>query len=482
MTIITYKPAITFVLYQLKNLFSLNHFLIIVLYSSFAWFLSQPTLDPAAIYSSRKLTAYYDIILLSFGMLSFILAVIDHFQNNLQQSSSVLAGCRLSKNQIMWGLISSYMVFFLIGFSIPMYFIALMQQWFYAAEQIHIEVFLLKPWVVIHGYVFFWLIVSLALIIRFRNQFIVLMIFTTLYGLSYILSFVLHGMVFNQHWFVSIYFNDTALWQNIVLEVSGYVASLGTALCIGTSIARRLHEIELLDPFRIGLFARFAEQINAFLSMHHLRMMGFGSQKILSLFSFIGLAFTLVLVTLHSGELIVFGKIYIGALLPVLFSFNQYYIIQLDRDAGMIHNNYLRLLSYSYIIFHRWALLLIPQIVVTLSCSLVILIVTGKLSYAFVVYLLLINVFCSLFNLMSSIVTKSVGTANLLLLLFVYIQLRQDVQDFIFSLPLVNHINIFYPLLQESNLISSSYWISSILFVTGMIFIIIRQTQNPSYA
>ncbi|MBU1299115.1 MAG: hypothetical protein KKB77_08210 [Bacteroidetes bacterium] len=471
----------TFIAHQLRSLFSLYHFLTIFVYISFSWFLAQPILDPSAVYSSSKLTSYYDAILMSLGILSFLLTVLGHFRNALQRGRRELLAVRLSNNQIFWGLVTSYIIFFLIGFSIPVYGAALIQQWLYAPDNVTYSVFLLKITAGFTGYVLFWLVATLALLTKLRNDFTVLVIFVVAYGALFILQFLFDGLAFDHFWLLSIWQGTKASWRTIVGCSVAWLGNLSVAFFMGNSLAKRLQQVELVEPFKKGLFVRFAERLGLHLSMHHLKMMGFHNQKILTLFALVGLAFTLVLLTNPRGDLIVFGKLYLGALLPILFSFNQYYIIQLDRDAGMVHNNFLRAMSYPHIVFHRWALLLVPQILLALSFSLLVMIITGKLSIAFIAYLLFLNIFCSLFNLVFSVLTQSSGPANVMLLLFIYVQLRQDVQDVFASLPLLNTFNLFYPLLQEQNVVPNFLWIMMIVCIGTIMFLILRSLRRVRY-
>jgi len=471
----------TFVVHQLRSLFSLYHFLIVFAYFSFAWFLAHPLLDPSAVYSSSKLTSYYDAILMSLGILSFLLTALGHFRRALQRGRREFLAVRLSNKQIFWGLVTSYILFFLIGFSIPAYGAALIQQWVYAPGNVTYSVFLLKITSGFTGYVLFWLVATLALFTKLRNDFTVLVIFVVTYGASFILQFRLDGLAFDHFWFASLWDGTRASWQGMVGPSAAWLGILGVAFFLGNSIARRLQYVELLEPVKKGLFVRLAERLGSDLSMHHLKMMGLQNQKILTLFALVGLAFTLVLLINPRGELIVFGKLYLGALLPILFSFNQYYIIQLDRDAGMVHNNFLRAMSYPHIVFHRWALLLVPQILVAMSFAVLVMIITGKLSITFIAYLLFLNIFCSLFNLLFSVVTQSSGPANVTLLLFIYVQLRQDVQDVFTSLPLLNTFNLFYPLLQEQDVIPNFLWIMMVGCIGTMMFLILRSLRGVRY-
>jgi len=472
---------IAFVIYNLKSLFSPLHFLIVFVYCSFAWFLAQPFLDASAIYNSMRLTSYYDFILMSFGLLSFILAVLRHYRSALQRGRRGLLATRLSNHQIFWGLATSYLLFFFTGFALPSYVIAFVQQLMYAPNSISPSVFLLKMIVPFTGYCFFWLIAALALFGKLRNDFVVLFLFIVGYIVSLILRFVSGGLAFDHYWLIMVLIDKGASWRAGIESFLSWGVFLTIAYLCGNRLADHLDKIDLVEPFKKGVFARLAEKLGAHFSMHHLKMMGLANQKILTLFALIGLAPVLALLNNPHAELIVLGKIYLGALLPILFSFNQYYIIQLDRDAGMVHNNFLREIPYQKIIFNRWMLLLLPQLLVALSLSLIVFMLTQKLSVAFIAYLILLNIFCSLLNLLFALVPRTSGAANLMLLLFVYVQLREEVQAFFLSFPGINIFNIFYPLLQEGSIIPTHLWVTVIGCMSMMGLIIRRLLDRVSY-
>ncbi|MGB9774544.1 MAG: hypothetical protein ACPL4I_11065 [Bacteroidota bacterium] len=472
---------ITFVIYNLKSLFSPLHFLIIFVYFSFAWFLAQPFLDASAIYNSMRLTSYYDFILMSFGLLSFILAVLRHYRSALQRGRRELLAIRLSNHQIFWGLTTSYLLFFFIGFAVPSYLIAFVQQLVYAPNSITSSVFLLKMAVPFTGYCFFWLVAALTLFGKLRNDFVVLFLFVVGYIVSFILRFLSGGLVFDHYWFMTVLIGKEASWRVGIGSFLSWGVFLTVAYLYGNRIADRLHEIDLVEPFKNGVSVRLAEKLGAHFSAHHLKMMGLANQKILTLFALIGLTLVLVVLKNPHAELIILGKIYLGALLPILFSFNQYYIIQLDRDARMVHNNFLREISYQKIIFNRWMLLLLPQLLVALSFSLIVFLLTQKLSLLLIAYLILLNIFCSLLNLLFALVSRASGAANLMLLLFVYVQLREEVQTFFLSFAGINIFNIFYPLLQEESIIPTVLWVTVVGCIGMMALLIRRLLSRVSY-
>ena len=74
-----------YILFNLKQLFSLNHFFVLFIYISFAWFLSQPPLDTLAIHNSERLISNYDKILLSIAFLNFLVFIMAHFNREMKK-------------------------------------------------------------------------------------------------------------------------------------------------------------------------------------------------------------------------------------------------------------------------------------------------------------------------------------------------------------------------------------------------------------
>lgn len=470
---------INFIFFNLKNIFSFTHIFVLGIYFSFSWFLAKPPLDTSAIYNSQKLTLYYDTILMSLAFFNFLLFVITHFNREMEKREII--GIRLSTKEIFWGLIISYLLFFFFGFVLPAYGIALIQQIIYAPLNINISIYFLKIISGLLGYTFLWIIISIWLFVKFRNDFTVLVIIVLLYLISLFVQFISNGLIFNQYWINSI-FTDNNSFYFIITRIVAWFTVVLLSILLGNRIAKYLSQIEFAPPYRKGIFAKIANKCNAYLSMHHLNMMGLSSQKILILFSFIGFIFILFLIRNPQANLIIIAKIYLGAFIPILFSFNQYYLIKIDKEAGMVHNNFIRKISYTKIIFNRWLLLLIPQLLITLFFSLIISIFAQTLPFSFIIYILFLNVFCSLINLFFAVFTQTNSTANLFLLFFVYIQLRDDIQSFFISRNWLNKLNVFYTLLQENNNIPLEHWFIMIGLILVMIFLTVKSLRKINYA
>jgi hypothetical protein len=427
-------------------------------------------LNSGAVHSSEKLTLSYDLVLYSLGLMHFTLVVIRHFRYSMQRERREMLAARLSNGQIMRGLTVSYVLFFFIGFSIPIYAVALFEQLYYAPQNTQLFVFVWKSLAPLGGLLLFWIVLALFLIIRFRAEFTALALFVLAYALLFFGGRIASPFFLTPLGILSLALFEELPLQEIILPFLGWLFFTGVALWYGSKISRNLLTIELADPFRKGLSARLSETMGAFLAAHHFKMMGLESQKILAAFAFAGLVLVLIAVGNPGANLIVFAKIYLGAFMPILFSLNQYYVIQLDRDAGMIQSNSLRSMSFPRIVLNRWKLLLLPQLLTTLVCALIVARYTGQLSWTIVPYLLLVNIFCSLLNLFFAAVSRTGGVSNVALLFLVYLLLREDVQTWLDSTQYLTYFNVFSPLTREDPAIPATIWLALVVLIFGLVF------------
>ena len=330
------------------------------------------------------------------------------------------------------------------------------------------------------GYIIFWIVITIGLFVWLRNDFVVLIIIIPAYLFSILLNVFSDGLYFNQHWIDNIFLSKNS--SNLILNhFFFWLFIILITILIGNFLIKKIPFIDFFPPYRTGLFARLANFFKTYLSKHHLNMMGLANQKILTIFSLLGLIFIIYIIRNPNAQMIVLAKIYLGAFIPILFSFNQFYIIEIDRDAGMIHNNFTRQTEYFRIILNRWFLLLIPQLIISALYSLVVSLFAQELSISIIIYILLLNIFCSSFNLLFAIKTRTNITANLILLFSVYIMLRDDVQCFLISYNWLNKFNIFYALLQDKHVILLEHWIICLILIFVFIFLSKLFLQRISY-
>jgi hypothetical protein len=455
---------LSFIFYNLKRLFSGAYIASVVIYFAFAWIISAPPFNLTAIYNSSRITENYYLILNSIAFFTFVLFIIIHFREELSISKKEVLLSRLTKNKIFWGLTVSYFLFFFIGFVLPANCLAFVEQLIYAPNKIDIFVFLLRLLSTFTDYYFFWIILALFLFAKIKNEFILLILFLFLFGSSEILNIITQGKLFN-NWLTASFLNTPSFKTSSLVFWSVFTLSAVIVMQLSTKI---ILETDISERYKRGFFVWILERLKLYLSMHHLRMMGLGSQKLLTIFTFLGLMQVIMLLNIDNANLLPFAKIYLGALLPILFSFNQYFIITIDKDAGMLHNNMLRKTSYPKIVMNRWLVLLIPQLLIAFIYSILISVFGKSFPIEFILYILLLNIFCSLFNLFFGIVTGKSGIANLFLLFFIYVQLRNDFQQLFVHYSILNSFNIFEPLLNETD---STVTVFQFIFVSSLILL-----------
>jgi len=469
-----------YILFNLKRLLSLNHFFVLSIYISFAWFLSQPPLDTFAIHNSERLVSNYDRILLSIAFLNFLVFIMAHFNQEMKKGRLELLTSRFSMQGLFWAMICCYLIYFIVGFLFPFYGTACVQQYLSSTDTVDLSVYFMKFSIGLTGYILFWIVITIGLFVWLRNDFVVLIIIIPAYLFSIFLNVISDGLYFNQHWIDNIVLSKNS--ANLILnQFFFWLFIILITILIGNFLIKKIPFIDFSPPYRTGLFARLANFFKAYLSKHHLNMMGFANQKILTLFSLIGLIFIIFIVRNPNAQMIVLAKVYLGAFIPILFSFNQFYIIEIDRDAGMIHNNFIRGTEYFRIILNRWFLLLIPQLIISALYSFVVSLSTEAFSISIIIYILLLNIFCSSFNLFFAIKTRTNITANLILIFSVYLMLRDDVQSFLISYSWLNKLNIFYVLLQDKHVILLEHWIISLVLIFLFLFLTKLFLQRIGY-
>ena len=435
-----------FITHNLRSLVTPSFIGVMVIYLSFAWFLADPSVDPTAIYSSERFTSNYDLILMSVMMMNFLLFIVLHFKREWKASRRDILASRWTARRLVWGFVVSYAIFYLLAFVIPTYVVALVEQLICAPRNVRSIVFLLKASAGIVGYSLFWIIVSVWCATRLRNEFVSPIVLFFVYAASQFSNLISQGLWFNSYWLASAVrpLVIGPYWQAGLAWLA--VTAIGVAL--GVRLERTILQVQLNEPYRKGMLSRLAQWSGADLAMHHYRMMGLSSQKVLAFFTAAGLLLLVPLFGRTDANLMPLAKVYLGAFVPVLFSFNQYFLIKIDREAGMTHNNFLRTIPYSRIILSRWLLLLAPQLGVELVFILIASALGQPFPFAFILYVLALNILCSAVNLLFAVTTMTNAVANLFLLFLVYLQLRDDVQHFLASSSFLSQLNILGLLVQ----------------------------------
>ncbi|MDH7603439.1 MAG: hypothetical protein QHH13_00895 [Melioribacter sp.] len=466
---------ITFVKFHLRQLISFSQLIVFALYVGFAWFLASPFFAPNIIYSSEKIIRTYNFMLFSVGLLNYILNIVSHFPNEFHPAKYQITASRLSSVEFFKGLIIVYIIYFTIMFVLPTYFIAFIQQAIYAPKKIDLFYYMINCFVGIFGNVIIWTIISIIIIVKTGNEFRTLLLIGLFYGLSLLINNFSNGVLFNNTWFVSV----ITEYKNFENGIAWFIS-----VCIftvwGHNFSKKLNEKNFVVKYPKGFYALLLQKLNAKMSSYHVRMIGLENQKIITFFVVLGTLLLLPFLKKEGVNLLPMVQIYLGGFIALFFSFNQYFLMKIDEDAGMIHNNYLRAYSYSSIILNRWFITLIPHIMVVLICMIIIHVWGSPIDTGKIFYIILLNIFCSLLNLFFAIVLRINAAANLLLLLIVYGQLLDDFQRFIKNYPTLQSINIFSPLLTEQK-IPSILWLFLLCNIVVIFILIVVRLKKIHY-
>ncbi|TFG95469.1 MAG: hypothetical protein E4H13_13375 [Calditrichales bacterium] len=460
-----------FIGHNLKLLFTPGAIIFIIGYNSFAWFLSSPPLDPVSAHNTDKLLGQYDWILYSLGFFAFLHIMLTHFHDQVQTTNLVVIRTRLTTKEIFNGLLLAYFLFFLVGFVLSSYLTASIQQQIQSPRTLDYAGILYKTLSGFCGNVLLWIISALCLFWYFREEFIVLVMMLIVYVGTFIIN-GLTGGIFLDHWWIYRLINEHTIdfWRTSVIFMIWIVLNLVIYYKAG-HVFRTMFAMPKPGYLKKGFVEEILEKFNAGLSAHHAGMLGFSAQKTRYFFAVLGLAIVLILIKSPAVKLERLLYIYLGGFLPVLFSFNQYLMIKVDLAAGMVHNNYLRKISYAKIVLNRWVLLLLPQLAINLLILVMLKQCGYDLSGGMLLYIPMLHIFFSLLALYLNIVFCMRGAANVIIAGFAYLLLREDVHQFLLQNHHFGTLNIFMPLL--TNNLTAPAWQGGLLFAGILILYMI---------
>jgi hypothetical protein len=259
-------------------------------------------------------------------------------------------------------------------------------------------------------------------------------------------SLLSQGRFFDQYWLTSLFKLDSA--GEIAFTVGSWViAGVVVPLLLGRALVTRLREYDPVELFQPGALSRAAQLLGAEFSAYHLRMMGLMSQKILILFALLGMGLLIPIVGRPDAQLKTVVTIYIGAFVPLVLSLNHFSIIQVDREAGMLHNMFLRKTSYARVVINRAIIVQLPVLFVQTLLLVMMHFAVQPVEWPFVLFVFCLSCMYGAVNLFVAILTMKGSVANLVLLFGVYVLLRDDVQGLINRYPALDAANPFSPLL-----------------------------------
>ena len=216
-----------------------------------------------------------------------------------------------------------------------------------------------------------------------------------------------------------------------------------SAIVFGIRTRKKLTEYEYNEKISNGIFSAIAGALKLELSKFHYKMLGLKTQNLLLIFGSLGFALTLKLLSGMDANYAVISKIYAAVFFPLLFSFNQYSLIAVDIESGMMATNMLRKTEYRKIVFNRWITMLAPQIVLSVFYSVILFYIIADMNMLFMLLVIFFNLLFGSVNFFLSVYFNKPGYANFIIGFVAYLMLREDIQNIFSSNKILNSFNIF---------------------------------------
>lgn len=420
-----------FITYSLKQLLDSTYFSLLVLYALLCWMIGDLLYTQKGVLSSRDIIDSYNMIIFSLVMMNSVYFIISHFRETLNAKMRDVLITRLGKGKYFWGLIICYFIYVIAFYFFPLYLTALFQQIVHGRDNIVLPEYL-NSFIHSIARTGVWTIVlPIFLIIWLKNDLLTLVIWSLIY-------FSISSASFISEQFQTI---DGNLLSGLPLIISVTINIL--ALTGGIIISRKLTEYEYNEKISGGIFSFLAGTLKFDLSKFHYKMLGLKTQNLFFIFGTLGFAFILSMFRGLDVNSVVISKIYVAVFFPLLFSFNQYNLIAVDIESGMLATNLLRKIDYGKIVFNRWLTMLAPQIILAVVFSAILLNIIPGMNISFMALVILLNILFGSVNFFLSVYFNKSGYANFIIGFIAYLMLREDIQNIFISHKILNYFNIF---------------------------------------
>lgn len=208
-------------------------------------------------------------------------------------------------------------------------------------------------------------------------------------------------------------------------------------------------------------------------------MMGFALQKMISIILILVLILIVVVNQSLKYQISLLVNLFLMIVIPFVFALNQSFIFKIDHDAGMRESIVLNANSYIKIILNRWIVLLQIQIFVQLAGIFIVHFYSHSLPVVYIIYILLLGILISLYNLFVHVMTRSIGLANILLFLILYAQINEDIVSIFEKYTFLSRLQFIYP---EAVLVDMYMSLLVFLFIIVMLIITSTIIQLTKYA
>lgn len=474
------KSIYTFIKNNISELISLNYLLSLFLMISVAWFFNTPALNHSGYKQSSVIVQPYEFIFIYFITLNLLLNIISHLKDEIRKGRINLLRIKFSDVSVVNLHLLLYCIFFFLFGAIPVFTTAVFQQWINAPQFINLSVFFVDSISGLCSYGIIWILLSVYLVLyKHSESKIILILYSIILSMS-LLNELLRFKIFNMNWLYEVFYYGISYESGAgVIVWLVIITALKLLLnMISKNISPKLYP----QPYGKVNIAKIFETLKMNLSKHHIRMIDLETQKIIVLFVSAGALVLFFLLKTKGADFFIMSKIYLGAIIPIAFSFSQQQIVESDKEAGMLQNILLKDRSYYSIIMNRWLLIILPQIIIVSIFFTAFFFGTYRFNPFLFLYLVELNIIGSILNLNLHIFTGKASVAKVFVLLFFYLPLRADIQEIIKSASMLNVLNIFEPIINTGYSIPSiSQQGSLILLLLTLVvtsFIIMKSKNN----
>lgn len=465
-----------FIRHESWRLLTPAFWVVFLIIHAIAWRLVLPPFTYKAVYQTGLLLDRYEMIIRSAGFTVFVLFALSHFNDLMLGRYREQLATRISGNYFITGMLITYFLFYLFCIVMPGYISALSIQLIYAPGRLE--------WVTILyrfiSYPFLphllLLMVGLRLYLIYSSEFLSIVIIWAIYILIWL---------------------SGSLWELTDLDrigserISSYIipvisdiykpsniVCLIVVIIMASRMGRDILNTNFAKIYKSGSLARLVHFFQAYISAHHIRMMGLLPQKILAISGISGAVLVIVLNRALEGKVSLFVNLYVAVLLPLMFSCNQGYIF--NPDKAVIENDLIlvKTISYDQLIFNRWLILFILQICTGLVALVLVHYVSHLLSIGFLIYVIMLHLIFSLFNFFIRIITGIRSIANIVLVALIYVQLNHAFGDFIRINPLLANFQIIRYLENPQGTPGPAEWLTLLLISGILLFSSLRTLRK----
>jgi hypothetical protein len=444
-----HNPVVAFAVVALRRLWSWSHAAVIALYCSLAWFLVGA--EPTIIFRSELVFGIYDGILQTFGLLTCILAVLGHWQQELQPSNREMLRLRLGDAGVIGGLVLGYWLFWVTACVVPMILVAAVQQVLAGVMYLSSAVMVQYACSAIFtGFAMLWILSAIGIYNARRSVPLTLIAVAALLLVVSIIKSFSGGLLFDGLW----------IEHPSVVGMLIWLLAMASVAVLLYGFQRRLAVLVVSDAFGRGLSVALFEHLGWTLAVFHARLLTMSHALVLALLSGGGLAVILPLLRQHPS-FSAMANVYLGALVPLMFALRMNVIVEVDKCAGMMESLHLAHHEYWRIVLHRWFVLVLPVVVSLAVFGILLWLFTPHYSLGNIAYTVMLGVVWQALGLALTLWMPRSGAWQIAFVLIVYIQLREDVQTFVHASAL-RHFNIVSPLWNSDG---ASFWQHIVLVV-----------------